>query len=175
MGIAAISLSFTISLSLGYLLLRAFRTLWVDETRHRLFCARDDLFLYAVDNNLLNDEAYKKLRELANTFIRYAHIVSYWRVAALVGAERAFPQSSEGDDALRRAIRSLPERHREQFSQFHSRIALEVFKHLYRSSLLMRVASVCALPFFLLYGNQRQPAQSRVDLIERDALQKCAA
>lgn len=131
MELAVTAFNLAIGLTLAFVLLRAFRTFWVDETRHHLFTARDELFLYAVDNNLTDHIAYKNLRELANTYIRYAHVVSFPRIAILRALNALYqPKEHESYTEYKKAIRSLPIKHQERLEQFHVQIATEVFRHI---------------------------------------------
>ena len=52
----------------------------VDSVRSELFALRDEMFLYAVDHQLLENEAYRDLRAQMNGFIRYAHEFTAMRV-----------------------------------------------------------------------------------------------
>ncbi|MCX7359019.1 MAG: hypothetical protein NT015_12870 [Alphaproteobacteria bacterium] len=176
MELAIFAFATAVCLTLAFLLLRLSRGLWVDEARHHLFTARDALFLYAVDNRLTDHPAYKSLRNLANTYIRYTHIVSFQRFAILRALEVVYPQpETEELTEYKKALRSLPQNHRERLEQFHSQIAVEVFRHLYRSSVFLRLCYVLALPLLWLSGGSPKPSEQTMEMVERDALAKCAA
>src|SRR5688500_17417673 len=78
----AVSLAATaIGFLVAYVL---FRDLWVDEVRDQLFDARDKLFLYALDDGLVDNPAHRLLREHANRLIRYAHEISFFRYMVVI-------------------------------------------------------------------------------------------
>ena len=60
----------------------------VDQLRSLLFSLRDEMFSYAVDNNLLANQAYRDLRAEMNGFIRYAHKINATQMLLLDVASR---------------------------------------------------------------------------------------
>src|SRR6185312_3729383 len=62
----------------------------VDRVRSLLFSLRDEMFLYAVDNGLLVNEAYRELRGEMNAFIRYAHKISATQILLLTLASNFY-------------------------------------------------------------------------------------
>lgn len=62
----------------------------VDRLRSLLFGLRDELFLYAVDNGLLQNQAYRELRIEMNGFIRYAHKMTATQIFLLTIASELY-------------------------------------------------------------------------------------
>ena len=60
-----------------YVLFRDYR---VDKVRDDLFALRDELFDYAWENTLFEDDGYTKLRTIMNAMLRYAHKLTFARL-----------------------------------------------------------------------------------------------
>jgi hypothetical protein len=112
----------------------------VDETRSDLFDLRDEMFLYASDNNISETDAYRSLRELMNGFIRYAHRLTLTRVFLIVIVSSIvapnFPKSFRS--AWEPSLDMLNSAYREQMRGFYKRNMILVTTHLVHRSLILR-------------------------------------
>lgn len=123
----------------------AFRDLRSDDLRDRLFTIRDEMFLYAYDHGLVDTAAYRNLRVLLNSLIRYAHKVSFARLLMLAAAPRVFGlRSSPPAEMLewRESVESLSAPHREKLKEFHTATLLTLWWHLVSGSPLLMSAYI---------------------------------
>src|ERR1700686_4706562 len=71
-------------------------SLRLDLFRQQLFEVRDELFDYARSGNIsFQHPAYRLLRRSANGFIRYAHRLTFFRVAMTVLVWKIFQEHPE--------------------------------------------------------------------------------
>ena len=112
----------------------------VDETRSDLFTLRDEMFLYATDNGLLETEAYQQLRSLMNGFIRYAHRLSATRVLLIFIASRLVPPPLSASFLSNWDAYSalLEEPHRQKLQSFFKKHELIIATHIIHRSLVLR-------------------------------------
>ncbi len=112
----------------------------VDETRSDLFALRDELFLYAADNDLLETEAYQHLRSLMNGFIRYKHRLSATRVLMIFVASRLLPPpiSVSFLSTWNAYLALLEELHRQKMRSFFKQHELIIATHIIHRSLVLR-------------------------------------
>jgi hypothetical protein len=113
-----------------WLLVRNYR---VDRLREQLFQLRDEMFLYAVDQELVGSPAYTELRVLMNALIRYAHQVSVSRLVLLtagVSLLRMPRTMPENFGRWAAATDALPADQRARFVRFHTEAMKRVAVHL---------------------------------------------
>jgi|SRR5208337_710382 len=112
----------------------------VDEVRSDLFGLRDETFIYAADNGLLNTQAYKLLRKLMNSFIRYAHRLTITRVVLLSLGSKLVPPDSSSSFLIewQPALDELAPSHREQMRAFYRRHEEIIVINLIHRSLILR-------------------------------------
>ena len=136
----------------------------IDEFRENMFSLREEMFLYAAREGLLNDPAYTKLRDIMNGFIRFGHrlSLSYW--LSRVVAAKCAGFDSPRTDVLEQwdvAMSALPLSHSREFRNFHSVQMLLVLHYIITRSLfgsfMFSVISLC--------GKSTKPR-----LIEQDML-----
>jgi hypothetical protein len=113
-----------------------------DLVRAELFALRDEMFLYAVDNKLLDSEAYQHLRNLMNGLIRYAHRLSAGRLLILSVATRLFPGALPQAALTEWRSRAdlLPKQQKDAMYEFHRREGLVIASHLANRSLILKMA-----------------------------------
>lgn len=140
--IATLSFALSIAGLLG--LLMAFRGYREDSFRDQLFELRDEMFLYAFDQGLLESSAYSNLRVVMNSLIRYAHEISFARLLLLAAGEGIArirrpmpPQFIEWIEA----VKALPPEQGEKIHQYHARMFLIMMVHMIIGSPTLLVAS----------------------------------
>lgn len=85
------------------------RRYWIDLTRHRIFVARDMLFLSAAEERLSFDsEAYRAIRGTLNGMIRLVEDLSIWRLLLMAGNRRMRELEREHRRRLLLMLRELP-------------------------------------------------------------------
>lgn len=115
-------ISLVISCAILIAIYVAWRDYREDLIRDRFFEVRDRMFLYAFDNGLLENPAYKNTRHLMNGLIRFAHHLSFCRLVGLfVGrllARESFVVPKEMSD-WKVAVELLPKAQRDEILRFH--------------------------------------------------------
>jgi hypothetical protein len=132
-------ISFFVSLAIFTKIVSMVHNQCVDETRSDLFALRDQMFLYAVDNNLLDTDAYRQLRYLMNDFIRYAHRLSATRVLMIyIASMKIRPPVSRFSSTWSRSLLVLSNHDREEMQSFLQRHKLIIVTHIIHRSLALR-------------------------------------
>ena len=120
---------------------RLWHSYHTDLVRAELFALRDEMFLYAVDNKLLDSDAYTRLRNLMNVLIRYAHRLTAARLALMSGASLLFPSPTPPSDLIewRPCADRLPRQQRAALYEFHRREGLIIASHIANRSLILKM------------------------------------
>lgn len=108
-------------------------SLRLDLFRQQLFEVRDELFDYARAGKIsFEHPAYKLLRRSANGFIRYAHRLTFFRIAMTVLVWKLFREHPEPKWVKQwlHAMDSLDATVQADLSKFHERILSLVLKRL---------------------------------------------
>jgi hypothetical protein len=137
----------------------------VDTTRADLFELRDEMFLYATDNGLLETEAYRHLRDLMNSFIRYAHRLTATRmllinIAVLVVP---LPQSLSFRTMWTPCLDMLDEDRRKTMILFHNRLKTILARHIVHRSLVLKVT----FPIYVIYRNRMVKDDAMREVVDR--------
>jgi hypothetical protein len=111
----------------------------VDRLRSLLFDLRDEMFLYAVDNDLLTNQAYRELRSEMNAFIRYAHKINATQMLVLMIASRFYSTDRTATPLVdwTMHLSSLKDRDRKTLLFFHERQKRIVAGHIVKRSLIL--------------------------------------
>lgn len=170
-------ISLAISLMGAILLYLLYRDKWVDQVRDELFEVRDELFLYAIDNNLEDSAAHRELRDHINRLIRYSHEISLFRYLTLLVARMIFGkmEPSKNFQVWKEAVDSLPAEHNKKLSEINMHVNAILAVHFVRSSLLLRsiayVVDVCARVAHIKNAFVRCiTPKIRVDVIDEEAM-----
>jgi hypothetical protein len=104
-----------------------------DAYREDIFSVRDEMFLFALDNNIPFDHpAYALLRARMNLLLRHGQELTVNRLLILSTLRKDV--RSETFLGWQRAVTELPEGLRQQMAEFNLRINIFVLQHLiYRS------------------------------------------
>jgi hypothetical protein len=152
----------------------AFRELFLDGFRQRLFEIRLALFTMAEDRKIsFDNEAYRSIEALLNALIRYAHkmsftgyIFSLWEIAR---AKRDDPDYVDFGQVLALKISRLPVAVQDDINAILSQThrALGVF--IVANSLLFKI--VCVLYFLkvLRLSTAKEKLKDQMFVIEREA------
>lgn len=108
-----------------------------DNLRDRLFALRDEMFLYAFDQGIIDTAAHENLRLLMNGLIRYAHRVSLARLLLLDMSQRAFrirPSAPRIYTEWVEAVAALPPDEAEHMRNFHDAAIFSIMKHMVSGS-----------------------------------------
>jgi hypothetical protein len=127
-------------LAMWVLVFKLFRDYRIDALRDRLFSLRDDLFDYAAEGSVsFDDPAYFKLRALINSFIRFAHRLSFTRFSLGSLFTSWKWREAFGNPLLewQDAVKKLPAEQQERLNELHSEVLLAVVKHLITGSPIM--------------------------------------
>ncbi len=119
-----------------------FWDLRVDKTRDKLFALRDELFDYAIQNNLLRHGSYRGLRESVNSMIRFEHRSSVWVFAAMIIASERIP-SMRGPNVKsewRRRLDDLPQNHRQVLTDMHEKMFIICMVSMIKKSFVAQLA-----------------------------------
>ena len=133
-GVAEIVLT-AIHVTLLVLILVLLRRYRIDLLRHRLFVLRDELFDYALENDVsFQSPAYVGLRRSINSMLRFAHRIDFTRFLLLLVASNKLRRTGmleEYDYQWRDALAQLGrEEHRNRIADIRERALFEVSKHM---------------------------------------------
>ena len=133
-GVAEIVLT-AIQVTLLVLILVLLHRYRIDLLRHRLFVLRDELFDYALENDVsFQAPAYVRLRRSINSMLRFAHRIDFTRFLLLLVASNKLRWTGmleEYDYQWRDALAQLGrEEHRNRIVDIRERALFEVSKHM---------------------------------------------
>lgn len=111
---------------------RDFRT---DSYREDIFSVRDEMFLYAVDEDLFNHPAHTLLRARMNGLLRHGQELTMTRLLILLAVYDRRVCRSESFEAWERALEELPAKARERFRDFNMKVNVYVAIHVVYLSL----------------------------------------
>jgi hypothetical protein len=155
-----------------------------DNLRDQLFTVRDEMFLYALKQGILETPAHENLRLLMNSLIRYAHRVSLARLLLLELSRRVFklkPSVPKLYVEWAKAVAALPDDQAERMREFHEKAMLLIMKHMISGSPPLWLASGVVLLHDVISKSTRSIASAvlrrvpSVDLFEFDALSRPAS
>ncbi len=123
----------------------------VDSLRSLLFSLRDEMFLYAVDNNLLTNQAYRELRSEMNGFIRYAHKINATQMLILIVASNFYSTDKNLDPLFdwTKHLNEIKYNDRNMLLSFHEQQKKIVARHVVRRSIILRAV----MKIIILYLN----------------------
>jgi hypothetical protein len=173
-------LSMSISLILLLVEWRLFTGYREDSFRDQLFTLRDEMFLYALDEGILETPAHEKLRLLINYLIRYAHRVSFGRMVLLDLSQHLFgikPSPPRLYNELVKAVDELPADQARRLRGFHDSATTLMWKHMVAGSPTLWLGYVAFQAEVLIFKSKRafidrvvKALTRRLDLLEADAL-----
>lgn len=133
-------------------LARLYRDYRHDKVRDDLFTLRDQLFDYAVDNDLLEHPGYRKLRDIMNAMIRFAHKISITRLVLSMALDRFIPKSERRHpfDEWMSDVQNLPPHLRDKLVNFHIEAGLIIIKYAIENSILARIGVMLARVLLLI-------------------------
>jgi hypothetical protein len=149
-----LTLSLVIS-ALGLIwIMRLWRRYWVDDLRNDLFRLRSEIFLYANDHALLDSVAHRELRRRVNSFIRYAHRVSFARTVLTIVAAKLMDDNGEYTKVtpFESYLEGLSSEQRQRFVEWHDCTIQIVFIHVIRTSMTLRMAAFVSRILHWVYG-----------------------
>ena len=156
---------------------RAYVSYLVDDTRDCLFASRDEMFLYAAENGLLDVVAYRNLRGLMNSLIRYTHRLTMTRWALLyLGSSLLGAGAPPSFIEWQRSMQKLPADQQARLQAFHQECMVYMVRHIICRSLILQTV-VRFVAAFLWTDDKRTSRPIRViaehsslGLLEADAL-----
>jgi hypothetical protein len=158
-------------LAIGLIVLvRLFRGYFIDSFRDQLFALRDEVFLYACDEGLLESPAYTNLRLLMNGMIRYGHRVSAGRLIALDFARRIFRISLKPPPTYTEwtmAVAALPADQAQHLRHFHAEAMLLAVKHMMSVSPPLWLATLLLGSYFLIWRSTRMVLDATANALRR--------
>lgn len=172
-----------------YLWFFAYRAIRIDDFRSSLFSMRDDLFSYAVSNDLIHHPAYGMQRELINRTIRYAESMSIWHLLFYAFAS-SLVQKTRSEKSIRvqlvESIQGIEDAQvRKRLMQFHAQFQIDLVRFLFMRSLPLWLAlNGLAVSFYLakFFNGQRfdfnerlRPYSEKFDLEDQAYLMGGAA
>lgn len=175
-GPVAEALSVGISLALLLVFYVLWRDFWIDEVRNEIFELRDNMFVYAFENDLIEHPAYRLSRELMNSVLRYSHEISGARFLMLaIASVFVRPPVPQRFLEWKEAVEHLPSAERVKFVEFHSELNLIIGRQVFRTSILLRLAAyLVGIILWLAQGSSdgRRKLAERMplDLLEKDAM-----
>jgi hypothetical protein len=169
------SISLFVSVAGMFILSNSWAAFMVDDTRNHLFSVRDEMFLYAVDRELLDTAAYQNLRKLMNGLIRYAHKMTLTNFISLIIGRDIFNVPYEAPPVLVewKDSADAPGKEGECLKEFHARAAALMIRQM-----LCRSIFLATIWFVLgLFSKKEKSAtmkaiadNDRMESIEADAL-----
>ena len=133
---------------------RAWCRLVLDEFRHKLFVARDELFLFAADGGIAFDHpAYLYMRENINGLIRFAERINFPMVVLLGAWFWSHGETATTLEAKRQriAFTGLNRSQRATLVEYDQRVRLSVVTFLFQRSISFFLLSVVSIAFALCW------------------------
>ncbi len=125
------------------------REYFVDSTRHELFVLRDQLFEYALKNNIPFDNPAFKLRwEEMNALIRLTHESHLIFLSSILFARKKKKEIIKFVKERNEILESLAPKHREYFERNKAQELSLFFSYIIKSSLILLIITVIGV--FLL-------------------------
>lgn len=119
---------------------RLFRSAQLDRFREEVFSLREDIFLYAFDQNLLDNPAHREFRALLNGTLRFAHKATFEHMICLRLTKRIFKASAQKEEnpmkAWALAVHALSPEQMETFHRYNRQFVGLLVKRIAFSSLL---------------------------------------
>jgi hypothetical protein len=134
--------------------LRLWRGYATDKFRQNLFDVRAELFDYARGGAVRFDNcSYRRLRDLTNSLIRFAHEISFVRLVVTIVLERVRPCFRTLPNLCDeiQADAELGDEAKERLTAFHARL----FKLVFLQVVCTSFAAAPFLALYLLYGMLR--------------------
>lgn len=134
-----------------------YRDYRIDRMRDELFAARDELFDYAVQEELLEHPGYQRLRNTYNGMLRFCHKVSFFRLLVSIILEDIFIQKEQRRNPYAEWIRivdELPALQKDRLIKFHLRMFTITLRYMVETSLFLAPA-VSLLRVIHLFGRAR--------------------
>jgi len=134
------------------LLMRFFRDYRLDKVRDDMFTLRDRLFDYAAENDLLQHPAYRRLREIMNAMIRFAHKISVTRLLLSMFLDRFVPETERRRpfDEWLKTLNDLPQHHQEKLINFHVEMGYIITRFVVQGSIFARIIVELARAYLLI-------------------------
>lgn len=177
------TLSLIASVICVLLLIKAFGYYQLDNFRERMFALREEVFLFALEEGLLESEAYKNFRIILNSLLRYGHRISFSRMLLLFLGKKYFKISPRTTSnpvfEWKQAAARLPVPQREKFQQFDSDAMGLVVRYMALRSVVfwgvVVVGLVCLFvkgQMFMSFSKLKAAIESQmpVNLLEEEAL-----
>lgn len=156
------------------LLLVLWRRYRIDALRYRLFVLRDELFDYALENDVsFQAPAYVMLRRSINCMLRFAHKMVFTRFLLLLATSSRFERMGmieEFDRQWQDALDQLGhEEHRKRIEDLRERALLEVSKHMALGSIpwILILSNIALLNH--LWQRCRQSLLRKASIVEIEA------
>jgi hypothetical protein len=172
-------LAFVLGAALLVCILSLVRNYQLDKIRDELFSLRDAMFLYAVDNDLVDSPSYRHLRLMMNGMIRHAHKLTVYRFVVLVLGKHLYGLSGAPttlNAEWKAATDALPQKKREMMQGFHSAEMYLIVHYMVWRSLPMSIGFGGALLLSKLWKSSNDSPLGRavrrmpLGLIEVDAM-----
>jgi len=160
-GLSAIGLLIVVLLMRAHL---------VDSFRDQLFALRDEMFLYACDQGLLDSPAHANLRLLMNGMIRYAHRTSLARLVALNLARKLFNIQLKVPPAFREwvaAVNELPTAQAQRFREFHAKAMILAVKHMMSASPFLWLVTILLGAYIAVSRSTRMVLNATANALRR--------
>jgi hypothetical protein len=166
----AAAISILISTIGLFVVVRLFRAHLIDSFRDQLFALRDDLFLYACDEGLLDSPAHMNLRRLMNGMIRYAHRTSLGRLIALNLARKILgipPRVPSTYAEWVVATATLPADQSDRLHQFHAEAMILAVKHMMSASPFLWLVTAVLVVYFRICHSTRLVLDAVANAVRR--------
>ncbi|MGO9268842.1 MAG: hypothetical protein ACLQOO_01030 [Terriglobia bacterium] len=148
------------------LLLTLWPALRLDSFRQNMFGIRDEMFDYAASGKIGFDHpAYRLLRQLMNSFIRYGHQLTLFRVAMNVAIWRLSGQQPKiaWVAKLEKALQGIEDEEvKRTMEGFHSRAMELVAKRLVFGSPILLLALLCSVGAMVLHKGWHNVKQALI-------------
>jgi hypothetical protein len=119
-----------------------YRDYRVDKLRDDLFSLRDELFDYAVSEQLIDNPGYRRLRNIINSTIQFAHKISFLGLLSYMLLEKLIPEKERRIDPVEEWLRSidvLPEKQKQHLIRVHLDMFVLIIQFMADVSLLLRL------------------------------------
>jgi hypothetical protein len=150
-------------LSLGALWFWLFADYRCDKFRQKMFALRDEMFDFvSKEDDGFDLKAYRDLRELMNSLIRFAHRVSFCELLLLSLRSPARRVPSDFSQRFEAGLREIKSgRTKNELKRYHDRAFKLVAGHILTGSLGMMALSACLVALAAVFPSLFEPRNSK--------------
>lgn len=120
------------------ILLYLYRDYRIDRLRDDIFALRDEMFDYAMSNGIVDDPAYRRVRQAFNGMLRFCHKISFFRLSMAIALDKIWkdrPKPTPVNQVIDES--SLSREHKEKLKAYHIQMFILVILYISDTSFVL--------------------------------------